>query len=478
YGFNKAHGADYAVLTCQTAYLRAKYAVEYMAALLSVERNNTEKVGMLTAECRRMGIDVLPPDVNLSGLDFTIEQQEDGAPGIRFGLGAVKNVGEGPVQAILDGRQDEGPFRDLADLCRRVDLRQVNRRALDSLIKVGALSPFGTRAQLLSVADQLLSISSNVHQAADVGQMPLFGEKTGVRSAAEDSLLPSLSQVPDVPQKEALAWERELVGVYISEHPITQHLVRLQDVVTAYAGALDQSMNGQQVVVVGMVSRVREHITKKGGEMAFVTLEDLQGTCDVVVFPSVWSKTKDLWRRDQILVVGGKLDGERRDEPSLLCSWAKTPAEMPVPIGRRSPAAPTPAGPPRPRQPRTVRVTLARSGRQEQDEQRLRRIHRLLIDHPGEDRFVIHLTASGAAPVELAFPNDSTRYCPELVNDLAALVGASSIQLETEADDQAGAVQADDRAAPVENASPSPAAQWPASQPSPSEVPAEKAAAL
>ena len=467
YGFNKAHGADYAVLTCQTAYLKAKYPVEYMTALLSVERNNTEKIGLLTAECRRTGIEVLPPDVNRSGLDFTIEAQEDGTPGIRFGLGAVKNVGEGPVLAILGGREDGGPFRDLDDFCRRVDLRQVNRRALESMIKVGSFGEFGTRAQLLSVADQLLALSSKVHQAADVGQMTMFSKESGVRLAADHALLGALSNVPEVPQKEALAWERELVGVYISEHPLSQWMTELRDVVTAYAGSLDQSLNGQQVVVVGMVCRVREHITKKGDEMAFVTLEDLQGTCDVVVFPRVWDKTKDLWRRDEILVVAGKVDGERRDDASLLCSWAKRPGEVLKPAGGPLSPARASADAPVAPQPRTIRVTLARSGQQEQDEQKLRRIHRLFIDHPGQDQFVIHLVSGGSPPVELAFPNNTTRYCAELVDSLADLVGAGSIQLESQ---EHGAV-------PVEAESPSPASPWPPSQPSPAEVPAEEAAA-
>jgi DNA polymerase-3 subunit alpha len=468
YGFNKAHGADYAVLTCQTAYLKAKYPVEYMAALLSVERNNTEKVGMLTAECRRMGIAVLPPDVNHSGLDFTIEEQQDGKLAIRFGMGAVKNVGEGPVLAVLEGRKDGDAFRDLDDFCRRVDLRQVNRRALESMIKVGAFSEFGTRAQLLSVVDQLLALSSKVHEAADVGQMTLFGKATGVRLAVTDSLLPTLSNVPEVPRKEALGWERELVGVYISEHPLTRWLAELSDVVTAHVGALDRTMNSQQVVVAGMVCRVREHITKKGDEMAFVTLEDLHGTCDVVVFPRVWKKTKDLWRRDEILVVAGKVDAERRDDPSLLCSWAKTPQDVPMPAGGSSTPMPGFEQGSRPARPRTIRVTLTRSGQQQEDEQKLRRIHRLFTEHTGEDRFLIRLIAGGAAPVELAFPNDSTRYCPELMDSLVEQVGTGSIELDPISEADPPEMQAP--------APPDPAA-WSAPQPTPAEITAEEAAA-
>ncbi|MEJ2560806.1 MAG: DNA polymerase III subunit alpha, partial [Anaerolineae bacterium] len=144
YGFNKAHAADYAVITCQTAYLKAHYPVEYMTALLTVERHNTDKVGSLIGECRAMGIQVLPPDINKSDIYFTIEDTE-GGPAIRFGMGAVKNVGEGAIEVILEGRAAGGPFTDVDDFCHRVDLRQVNRRALESLTKVGALRPFGQR---------------------------------------------------------------------------------------------------------------------------------------------------------------------------------------------------------------------------------------------------------------------------------------------------------------------------------------------
>ncbi len=444
YGFNKAHAADYAVLTCQTAYLKAKYPVEYMAALLSVERHNTEKVGLLIAECRRMGIEVLPPDINRSGLDFTIEEQTDESPTIRFGLGAVKNVGEGPVETILAARQAGDSFRDLDDFCRRVDLRQVNRRALESLIKVGALRPFGTRSQLLPISERIIGLSANMHHARDVGQMSLFSEATGLRLAAEETLLPPLSRTHEVPQKEVLAWEKDLVGVYISEHPLAQTLIRLRDVLTAYAGALSEEMNGQQVVVAGMVQRARRHTTKKGNEMAFVTLEDLQGTCGVVVFPQVWAKTKHLWQPDRILVVGGKLDAGRRDEPSLLCNWVKPPDEVAIPDEhpshppqhRRDKKRNMPPSPPshpvrggRERV-RTVRVTLTRSGEQAQDMQTLREIHSLLVEHPGPDRFVIHLTSIAGGAVELGFPNDTTRYCPELAQELTAIVGAEAVQVE------------------------------------------------
>ena len=429
YGFNKSHAADYAVLTCQTAYLKAKYPLEYMTALLSVERNKTEKIGLLITECRRMGISVLPPSINFSDLDFTIEEQPNEKLAIRFGMGAIKNVGEGPVETILAARQSEGPFDDLNAFCRRVDLRQVNRRALESLIKVGVLDAFGTRSQLLPIADHIIGLSGSLHHAQDVGQMSLFGENTGVRLTAEESLLPPLSQVPKVSRKKKLAWEKELIGVYISEHPLTQVMTRLQDVVTAHAGALSQNSTNQQVVVAGIVQRVRRHTTKKGNAMAFVTLEDLQGVCDVVVFPRVWKKTKQLWQPDRILVVGGKVDTGRRDELNLLCNWAKVPEEVTTPAKRthQPPASDTPPSPP---QIRTVRVTLTRSGEQSQDVQKLRQIHTLLARNHGRDHFFIHLVGGDNQAVELAFPNETTKYNSELARKLSSIVGTKAIRVE------------------------------------------------
>ncbi|HID88323.1 MAG TPA: DNA polymerase III subunit alpha, partial [Anaerolineae bacterium] len=316
YGFNKSHAADYAVLTCQTAYLKAHYPVEYMAALLTVERHNTEKVGALVSECRRMGIEVLPPDVNRSDLEFTIEDRPQG-PAIRFGMGAVKNVGDGPVETILKGRGDR-PFQDLEDFCQRVDLRLVNRRALESLIKVGALAPFGTRAQLLGVLDRILALSAEFHRAQEIGQMSLFGEATGVRLGGDLALHIGQGSKAEVPQQERLEWEKELAGTYLSEHPLIGVMRELDDVVTAYIGQLDEEIPGQLVTVVGIVRKARPYTTRKGDEMAFVTMEDLHGSCDVVVFPRVWKQTRELWLPDQILVVRGKVDA-RRTPPSLIC---------------------------------------------------------------------------------------------------------------------------------------------------------------
>jgi DNA polymerase-3 subunit alpha len=433
YGFNKSHAADYAVLTCQTAYLKANFTVEYMAALLTVERHNTKKVGVLIAECNRIGIRVLPPEMNRSSLDFTVEHLNDGTAAIRFGMGAVKNVGEGPVSTIIDARAKEGAFSDIDAFCRQVDLRQVNRRALESLIKVGVFQQFGTRSQLLPIVDRLIALSAKHHAAQEAGQLSLFGETTGVKLAAEASLIPPLGQAPEVPEKEVLAWEKELVGVYISEHPVSRILVELKDVLTAEAGHLAPESSGQQVVVAGMVQRVRRHMTKKNKEMAFVGLEDLQGGCDVIVFPRVWSRTRHLWQPNRVLVVSGKVDMGRRDEPSILCSWVKTPEEVerPAPAERSGSADEQHARRPGdPHEPCTVRVTVSRCGEQAADLERLRTALGLLAQRSGRDRFTIRLVAPNGRDVELAFPNETTGYCPELLEQLRSSLGASSVEIE------------------------------------------------
>jgi DNA polymerase-3 subunit alpha len=458
YGFNKSHAADYAVLTCQTAYLKARYPVEYMTALLTVERNNTDKVSQFIDECRHLGIEVLPPDVNASGLGFNIEEKTDGSPKIRFGMGAIKNVGEGPLEAILKARRARGPFRDLDDFCRRVDLRQVNRRALESMIQVGTLRRFGKRSQLLPIVDRIIGLSANLHRARDAGQLSMFGDATGIRLTAQDTILPTADEVLDIPRKKVLDWEKELVGVYVSEHPLTRVLTRLGDVLSGSVGTLSEEKSGQQVTIAGMVQRVYRHTTRKGNEMAFVTLEDMQGSCDIVVFPGVWRETKDVWQPEHIVVVNGRVDTSRRDEPSLLCSWVKRPEDLtvasaPSATGGSAPAQsvppPEPIPPPeraarrvkqraQPVEPsatsrQTVCVTLRRTDEQAKDKQKLREIHDLLTAYDGNDGFVIRLTDGSSGGVELRFPNKATGNCPELRRELAALVGQDAVQVLEEA---------------------------------------------
>ncbi len=307
---HNSHAADYGIIAVQTAFLKAHYPVEYMTALLSASKNDTAKVAFYVADCRNMGIDVLPPDINASGYDFTIEDRPGQKPAIRFGLGAVKNVGQGPVDLILEARR-AGPFRDLNDFARRADLQKVGKRALECLVRVGALDVFGPRMALLEALDQIISVSASHFRALHMGQMSFFGSIAGVE---EEIILP---QSAALDRREQLEWERELIGLYVSDHPLTPYLPTLQRKVTCFSAQLSELPNKERVVVAGMVTRFRNHQTKKGDWMGFFTLEDIQGTVDITAFPRVWEQCATLVTPDRVLLVEGRLENEN-GEPKIL----------------------------------------------------------------------------------------------------------------------------------------------------------------
>ena len=306
YGFNKAHAAEYGVIAVQTAYLKAHFPLEYATALLTAEKNDTARVATYVADARRAGIQILPPDINYSQSDFSIEDLDQDQSGIRFGLSAVKNVGNGPVKELLKGRSEGENFADLDDLCSRVDLRLVGKRALESLTKVGALDSFGTRGQLLSSADQMVSVSSSIHQAAEAGQMTMFEVISGPTSIG----LELIGQLEEVPERQLRAWEKELVGVYVGDHPLLGRMDEIESAVTIYSGDLNDDLNGKIETLAGTVVHIRTHTTVKGQSMAFVTLEDLHGSVDLVVFPRTWKSVRDWLEPEQLITVSGKVDAE------------------------------------------------------------------------------------------------------------------------------------------------------------------------
>jgi len=300
YGFNKSHAADYGVIAVQTAYLKAHYPAEYMAALLSASAGITEKVALYVADSRAMGVPVLAPNINASEWDFAIEDT-DGKPNIRFGLGAIKNVSEGAVETIMAARKEHA-FTDLNDFARRADLRAVGKRSLECLIKVGALDQFGARASMLASVDRVVAISSNHFRAADAGQMSLFGTSTGV---VEEIHLP---EVKDVEKREMLNWERELIGLYISDHPLNEYQATLAQIVSYFSGQLAEAAHEEKVRVAGLVTAVRPYTTKTGKAMGFVSAEDIQGNLELVLFPRTWDKYREQMTVGQIIIVEGKVD--------------------------------------------------------------------------------------------------------------------------------------------------------------------------
>jgi len=311
YGFNKAHAADYGLISVQTGYLKTHYPVEYMTALLTVYQNNSDKVTLYASECRQMGIEILPPDVEKSYWGFTIEDQPDSGSAIRFGLGAIKNVGEGSVEAIVAGRGEQ-PFTDINDFICRVDLRKVGKRALECLIQVGALDKFGERPALLEAMEQICDISSSHFQAEEAGQISMFGNGAGIMETFKLPPFPGT-----INRRAQLDWERELIGLYISDHPLSPVMDTIRQHVTHLAQELGEAQHHERVRVAGIVTKIRHHQTKNGKPMAFATIEDIQGSIDLVIFPRTWKKYGDLVNFDEIIYIKGKADANG-GEPKVL----------------------------------------------------------------------------------------------------------------------------------------------------------------
>jgi DNA polymerase-3 subunit alpha len=324
YGFNKAHATCYGLIAYQTAYLKANYPIEFMTAVLNGFSGRAEKVAAVIAECRHIGIEVRMPDVQKSSAPFTVETDASGAPeGIRFGLAAIKNVGEGAIEAIVaarEGGDEAGPFRSLDDLCRRVDLRTVNKRVMESLIKANAMASLGTAGALLAHLDAALENGARHQRDVAAGQSTLFDL---FAPAAEDASGAYLDGGAEIPRRERLRWEKELIGLYLSEHPLGDIADVLPEYVTAYTGDLAEEEEQAKVTLGGIILSSRRVITRAGSTMLVATLEDLQGSVEVVVFPKVFEQTATAWTDDAVVLVGGRID--RRDEtPQILCEtvWA------------------------------------------------------------------------------------------------------------------------------------------------------------
>ena len=304
YGFNKSHSAAYALIAFQTAYLKAHYPVEFMAALLTSEVDTTDKIVKHIAECRDMGIEVLPPDVNESSRDF--ETRDDR---IRFGLAAVKNVGTGAIESILTEREEGGPYRSLFDLCRRVDLRRVNKRVLESLIKSGAFDCSGaSRAQMTAALDDVVDRAQSFHRERTSKQIGMFSQLEGQSTVwgGEDHL----PEVEEWAENQRLAFEKEAVGFYITSHPLARFENEIKRCTRDDTTSILTKPNGSEVKLCGVVGSLKEIQTRKGSRMAFLSLEDMKGLVEVILFPDVFQTCLPHLRGDDPVVVRGTLDME------------------------------------------------------------------------------------------------------------------------------------------------------------------------
>ncbi len=314
YGFNKSHSAAYALVSYQTAYLKANYPVEFMCALLTCERENTDKVVEYVKECEQMDIAVLPPSVNESLLEFSVVDQRR----IRFGLLAVKNVGHTAIESIVVNRQENGPYQSIFDLCKRVDLRLVNRKVLESLIKCGALDCFGAqRSQLMAVCDQALNNGGAAQKEKASGQISFFDIDDDAQGFGKEQQ--TLPDIPEWSQYQILAYEKEILGFYISGHPMDQYQFEIKKFANCSAESIRHLSDGQSVKYVGMMTDVKLTVTRRTGErMAIVLLEDAVGTVEAVVFPSVYQKVADRMHPGQVVIVMGKA-GVREGMVNIIC---------------------------------------------------------------------------------------------------------------------------------------------------------------
>lgn len=308
YAFPKAHSSCYATIAYQTAYLKAHYPAEFMAALMTSDFDDTDRLAIEITECKHMGITVLPPDVNESFVEFAVVP---GTKQIRFGMAAIKNVGTGAVEEILRARE-AGEFETLEDFLSRVNCRVVNRKALESLVKAGAFDRFGNRATLLHNLDVLVAFANRIQKQASSGQTDIFGLSTdeGINLNKPTLELQPPIETPDT--REQLVWERELLGLYLSQHPLELFEDFLAEQ-TVPLNALTAEHDGKAVSVGGAIVDVREITTKNGQKMAFVKLEDTFGETEAILFPNSYQQTVGLWERDRVVLIRGKVNARDRD---------------------------------------------------------------------------------------------------------------------------------------------------------------------
>ncbi len=487
YAFNRAHSASYALVAYQTAYLKANYPAEYMTAFLTVHSGQTDKIAAAAAECRRLDIELLPPDINRSRLEFSIEKTADGREAIRYGLTSVKNVGAGALEPLVAERDAGGPFASVEELCRRCNTQSLNKRVLESLVKAGAFDAFGPRRTLLNNIDRVVSLAQREQRLRESGQttmFDMFGEAAQVPLAD----LEMENAEEDVSDREKAWWEKELLGVGFSEKPLSPVFSRNAGN-TCFCGDISAENSGEQVVTAGRIVSTRYAFTRKNESFAIVTLEDISGQLEVIAWPRVYEQTRDLWEEGKEVIVQGKVrvredevslavdkadqyappaPGEEAvppsrveaaapPEPVAVAAAAPPPAEPSPPAPRPKPAARKPAPPKKaapagrpapgpvaaaasgsgdngngnghPADARRITVSLTQTADADADLTLLNEVLAALQEQTGPDHVQLKIM-NGAGPVLMKLPI-KTEYNRDLKHRLAELVGDANVRIET-----------------------------------------------
>ena len=427
YAFNKAHSVSYALISYWTGYFKANFPLEYMASVLNSRLDHPDKTASAISECFRMGIPVLLPDVNRSGVHFIIDRDDEDSPSLRFGLAAIKNVGEGAVTSIVDERESGGPFSTIEDFCSRADLRGLNRRALESLIKGGALDCLGKRRALLNSAEQILSLAQKEAHRRQTGQTSMFDvlpdrtEATPVGGMSVNG--------EDGPPSEKIAWEKELLGVPLSQNPLkAMALVNSEGAITS-RDQLDPDMDGQRITVLGQLSSVSQRVTRTQRPYVIGTLELVYGSTEAIAWPDVLERTRDVWEEGNLLLVSGRLK-VRGDELSVHCDEATLYSEE-YRSGNGSGAISTDGQRGTnhvQEQPRSLLISFVESEDAEEDAHRLREALRTTLEYSGSDRVRLEISTNGKK-VLMDLPTVTTSYCPELCRRLEELLGTGSVDV-------------------------------------------------
>jgi DNA polymerase-3 subunit alpha len=408
YGFNKSHSAAYALLSYRTAFLKAHYPAELMAAVLSSDMNNTDKVVNFIGDCRQMGLAVLAPDINRSDLAFTVENRGEGEAGdVRYGLGAIKGAGEAALEAILDERAAGGPFNDLFEFASRVDLRRANKRVAEALIRAGAMDSLGpSRAALLAVLDTAFEEGVRVQQDIAVGQDSLFAE-------AEPAAGGEYPDVPELDSVERLRGEKTTLGLYLSGHPLDDRMDELGELTFGRIRDLNPE-EGESVVIAGLVASLKEITNRRGERMAFVALEDPSGRAEVVVFAETYAGVRDWLRGDEPLAVV-----EGRAAPDEQTGGYKVTAERIMTLEEA-----------RVERARGLELAVAAP---ELGDEAAERLGGLLTEHPGQCPVYVDYRIPGRARARLRMPQAVTP-APELLDALSGLLGEQAVQVRFGAD--------------------------------------------
>lgn len=413
YGFNKAHSAAYAVIAAQTAYLKAHYPVEFMAALMTTDGDNHDRLVSDVAHVRRMGYEVLGPDVNASELDFQPERSDEGGESIRFGLAAIKNIGKGAADSILQARKElpNGGFASLEEFCSVVDWSRVSRKVAELLGRSGALDCFGPRSVVLNRLEPAISGAIDRQRAAAKGQLgfDMLGGQAARAAEPSDSVTRNL----ELPLRQRLSWERELLGIYLSDHPVNDVLQRVGLQGRQQINDIERRLPGDRVRIVGRINSARRILTKNSKTMAVVQFEDMTGSVELVAFPETYATFQSAWEVDNVIEVEAKVD-RRNDQIQLICERVFDSIDA---LGPRQ---------------SNQRVHIALSASSTDANARIDEMQKVLTiirEHDGDDEVVVHIRV-GTDDLPMRSRTLKVEWSDLLRSELEQLLGAHAVWVE------------------------------------------------